>query len=100
MADHDLRSFLARLESTGQLQRVGAPVDPALASTALCLRALREGGPARLMEPPVGSDHPLLGNLFGPRDLIACLLAGRPMPSPRDLGDPLASLMRPRRKGA
>src|SRR3546814_12654983 len=85
MADHDLRSFLARLESTGQLQRVGAPVDPELESTALCLRALREGGPALLMEHPVGSDHPLLGNLFGHRDRIEAVLAGRPLASLREL---------------
>ena len=46
----DLRSFLARLQSDGQLLRVDAPVDTDLESTALCLRALREGGPALLME--------------------------------------------------
>src|SRR3546814_2581420 len=89
--DHDLRSFLARLESTGQLQRVGAPVDPELESTALCLRALREGGPALLMEHPVGSDHPLLGNLFGHRDRIEAVLAGRPLASLRELGELLAA---------
>jgi 4-hydroxy-3-polyprenylbenzoate decarboxylase len=41
MADHDLRSFLSRLDRSGQLQRVAAPVDPELESTSLCLRALR-----------------------------------------------------------
>src|SRR3546814_15831954 len=96
MADHDLRSFLARLESTGQLQRVGAPVDPELESTALCLRALREGGPALLTEHPVGSDHPLLGTLFGHRNRIQPVLAGRPLASLRELGDLLAPIKQPR----
>ncbi|WP_052101290.1 UbiD family decarboxylase [Novilysobacter arseniciresistens] len=96
MADHDLRSFLARLENAGQLRRVAAPVDPELESTALCLRALREGGPALLMERPVGSDHPLLGNLFGHRDRIEAALAGRPLASLRELGELLAAIREPR----
>src|SRR5690606_1727667 len=91
MADHDLRSFLARLETAGQLRRVDVPVDPELESTALCLRALREGGPALLMEHPVGSGHPLLGNLFGHRDRIEAVLAGRPLASLRELGELLAA---------
>src|SRR3546814_4480664 len=96
MADHDLRSFLARLESTGQLQRGGAPVDPELESTALCLRAVREGGPALLMEHAVGSPHPLLDNLFGHRDRIESALAGRPLASLRELGELLAAIREPR----
>ena len=46
----------ARLQLDGQLLRVRAPVDPDLESTALCLRALREGGPALLMERPGDSE--------------------------------------------
>ncbi|MGN6513602.1 MAG: UbiD family decarboxylase [Lysobacteraceae bacterium] len=96
MHHHDLRSFLARLERDGQLARVRAPVDPELESTALCLRALREGGPALLMEQPRGSGHPLLGNLFGHRDRIEAALAGRPLASLRELGELLASVKEPR----
>jgi 4-hydroxy-3-polyprenylbenzoate decarboxylase len=96
MADHDLRSFLSRLERSGQLQRVAAPVDPELESTSLCLRALREGGPALLMENPVGSPHALLGNLFGHRDRIEAALAGRPLASLRELGELLAAIKEPR----
>ena len=43
MSFHDLRSFLSRLETSGQLQRVDAPVSPHLESTALSLQALRVG---------------------------------------------------------
>lgn len=96
MAFHDLRSFLSRLEHDGRLRRVAAPVDPDLESTALCLRALREGGPALLMEQPIGSPHALLGNLFGHRTRIEAALAGRPLASLRELGELLAAIKEPR----
>jgi 4-hydroxy-3-polyprenylbenzoate decarboxylase len=93
---HDLRSFLASLERDRQLQRVTAVVDPHLESTALCLRALREGGPALLMEQPAGATHALLGNLFGHRRRIELALAGRPLASLRELGQLLAAIKEPR----
>lgn len=96
MADQDLRGFLSRLERARQLQRVATAVDPVLESTSLCLRALREGGPALLMERPVGADHALLGNLFGHRDRIEAALAGRPLASLRELGELLAAIKEPR----
>ena len=67
---HDLRAFLQHLSRHRQLLEIDAPVDPELESTSLCLRALREGGPALLMHNPTGSAHPLLGNLFGHRRRI------------------------------
>ncbi|MGV8922087.1 MAG: UbiD family decarboxylase [Thermomonas sp.] len=96
MADHDLRGFLDRLERGGRLQRIQMPVDPELESTSLCLRALKSGGPALLMEQPVGSNHALLGNLFGHRDRIEAALAGRPIASLRELGELLAAIKEPR----
>ncbi|NCT67885.1 MAG: UbiD family decarboxylase [Rhodanobacteraceae bacterium] len=96
MSFHDLRGFLAHLERERQLVRVAAPVDPHLESTALCLRALREGGPALLMEQPTGSRHALLGNLFGHRRRIELALAGRPLASLRELGRLLAAVKEPR----
>ena len=96
MSYHDLRSFLSRLEADGRLARVSAPVDPELESTSLCLRALREGGPALLMEAPTGSPYALLGNLFGHRDRIEAALAGRPLASLRELGELLAAIKEPR----
>ncbi|HEY5613400.1 MAG TPA: 3-octaprenyl-4-hydroxybenzoate decarboxylase, partial [Lysobacter sp.] len=92
MSYHDLRSFLSRLERDGRLARVRAPVDPVLESTSLCLRALREGGPALLMETATGSPHAMLGNLFGHRDRIEAALAGRPLASLRELGELLAAI--------
>ncbi|MDE3071658.1 MAG: UbiD family decarboxylase [Pseudomonadota bacterium] len=96
MSFHDLRGFLAHLERERQLLRVQAPVDPHLESTALSLRALREEGPALLMEHPVGAAHALLGNLFGQRRRIEAALAGRPLASLRELGRLLAAIKEPR----
>lgn len=96
MSHHDLRGFLSALERNGHLQRVAVPVDPELETTSLSLRALRAGGPALLMEHPVGSDHAYLGNLYGHRDRIEAALAGRPLASLRELGELLAAIREPR----
>jgi len=96
MSFHDLRGFLAHLERERQLLHVAAPVDPHLESTALSLRALREGGPALLMERPGDSSHALLGNLFGHRRRIELALAGRSLASLRELGQLLAAIKEPR----
>ena len=65
MQYQDLRDFIKQLEATGQLQRIRHPVDPNLEMTEICDRTLRAGGPALLFENPVGSDIPVLANLFG-----------------------------------
>ena len=96
MSFHDLRAFIEALERQGRLKRVGEPVDPELETTSLSLRALRNGGPALLMEHPVGSDHAYLGNLYGHRDRIEAALAGRPLASLRELGELLAAIREPR----
>ena len=93
---HDLRAFLQHLSRHQQLMEIDAPVDPELESTSLCLRALREGGPALLMHNATGSVHPLLGNLFGHRRRIELALGDRPVASLRELGELLASLKEPR----
>ena len=93
---HDLRSFLQHLSRHRHLLEIDAPVDPELESTSLCLRALREGGPALLMHNATGSVHPLLGNLFGHRRRIELALGDRPIASLRELGELLASLKEPR----
>ncbi|WP_257387915.1 UbiD family decarboxylase [Tahibacter caeni] len=96
MSFEDLRGFLAQLERERQLLRIAEPVDPYLESTALCLRALREGGPALLMENAGAPAQPLLGNLFGHRRRIELALAGRPLASLRELGRLLAAIREPR----
>lgn len=100
MAFHDLRGYLAQLETSGGLRRVDDDVDPDLETTAFCLRTQRAGGPALLFEKPRGSTHPLLGNLFGHRSRIEAALAGRPMSSLRELGELLAAVKEPRWPGS
>ena len=99
MSDHDLRGFLHRLQARGDLLRVSDPISPELESTALCMRALRDDGPALLMEYPTGSRHPLLGNLFGARRRIEAVLKDRPLSSLHELGELLAALKEPRWPG-
>ena len=100
MSFHDLRAFLSRLESGGQLLRVSAPISCDQESTALSLAALRAGGPALLLAPTEESPHRYLGNLFGRRERIEAVLAGRPMASLRELGELLAALKEPRWPGS
>ena len=95
MAYDDLRTFLCDLEQQGALLRVAQPVDPVLESTALCLRSLREGGPALLFEAPTGSRRPLLGNLFGTAERVRAALHHRAIRSFRELGELLAALQTP-----
>ncbi len=69
-AYRSLRDFLEKLEATGQLVRVAAPVRLELEMTEIQTRLLAEGGPAVLFEQPVRGDGsispiPVLVNLFG-----------------------------------
>ena len=96
MPYHDLRSFLDDLERAGELARVSDPVDPVLEATALARHAQAKAGPALLMENAVGSDHPLLLNLFGHRRRIEAVLGNRPVRGLSELGELLARLQQPR----
>ncbi|HLX28441.1 MAG TPA: 4-hydroxy-3-polyprenylbenzoate decarboxylase [Casimicrobiaceae bacterium] len=105
MAYRDLREFMAQLESTGDLKRVAAPVDPKLEMTALCDRALRAHGPALLFENPKGSFKastgatiPVLGNLFGTPERVAKGMGAAPSnwrQSLREIGELIAFLREP-----
>ena len=71
-----LRDFIARLETSGRLVRVKAPVSPDLEMTEIQTRLLAEGGPAVLFENVVrdgGGDSPMpvLVNLFGTVERVA-----------------------------
>ena len=48
MKYHDLRDFIAQLESIGELKRIGVEIDPRFEMTEICDRVLRAGGPALL----------------------------------------------------
>ena len=80
MPTHDLRSFLAQLEHTGDLRRIAEPVSPHLEMTALADRVLRAGGPALLFENPTGHTMPVLANLFGTPERVARAMGWTALP--------------------
>jgi len=70
-----LQSFLAELESAGDLKRIARPVSLVHEVTEIHRRVLASDGPALVFENPVhadgrGSDIPLVANLFGARRRI------------------------------
>ena len=91
----DLRDFIARLESAGELRRVATPVDPRLEMTEICDRTLRRGGPALLFERPTGHAMPVLGNLFGTPRRVALGMGEDDVEALREVGEMLAFLKAP-----
>lgn len=99
MPYESLRDFIARLEQTGRLRRVRAPVSPHLEMTEIQTRLLAEGGPAVLFEnvlKPDGSryDMPVLVNLFGTVERVAWGMDREPHQL-REVGETLAFLKQP-----
>ncbi|MHB1614190.1 MAG: menaquinone biosynthesis decarboxylase [Actinomycetes bacterium] len=68
---HDLRAFLARLERDGDLRHVPVPVDPYLEVAEIVTRVVRQQGPALVFDQVVGSEMPLVMNLFGTQSRMA-----------------------------
>jgi 4-hydroxy-3-polyprenylbenzoate decarboxylase len=95
MKYRDLRDFIAGLEAKGELIRISEPVDPNLEITEICDRTLRNKGPAILFENPIGSDIPLLGNLFGTPERVAYGMGEDSVEALREVGKLLAFLKEP-----
>lgn len=91
----DLRDFIEKLESLGELKRIGVEVDPYLEITEICDRTLRRQGPALLFEKVKGSAFPLLGNLFGTPRRVALGMGEESVEALRDIGRLLATLKEP-----
>ncbi|MGI4985040.1 MAG: UbiD family decarboxylase [Janthinobacterium lividum] len=94
----DLRDFIGRLDTLGELRRVTATVSPRLEITQICERSLHAGGPALLFEQVDGSSLPVLGNLFGNTRRVALGMGIDAPASPRrgtldsDIGGDTATL--------
>ena len=106
MARQSLRDFLERLERTGRLKRVAAPVDPELEITEIVDRLYagirdRPGGgtPALLFENVKDSSFPVLVNLLGRNDSIRDLLGGDPEDLSGRAAGAAQGLLRSRRGG-
>ena len=93
-----LRDFIDRLEKAGRLVRVKAPVSPVLEMTEIQTRLLAEKGPAVLFENVVGSDIPVLVNLFGTVERVAWGMDREPGQL-RAVGETLAFLRQPEPPG-
>ena len=98
-----LRDFIARLEQSGRLVRVSAPVSPHLEMTEIQTRLLAEKGPAVLFENVVRadgtrSDIPVLVNLFGTVERVAWGMDREPGEL-RSVGETLAFLRQPEPPG-
>jgi len=76
MAWRDMRDFLARLESDGELQRIDVPVSAELEIAAITDRVCRSPGLNRalLFTRVSGFRHALLTNLFGSEERFALAL--------------------------
>ena len=104
MPYESLRDFISKLESSGRLMRVSAPVDPHLEMTEIQTRLLAEGGPAVLFENPVSKETgkryamPVLVNLFGTVERVAWGMDREPS-GLRALGETLAFLKQPEPPG-
>ena len=95
MSFSDLREFINTLENRGQLKRITAEIDRRLEITEICLRTLRNGGPALLFENVKDSTHPVLGNLFGSTQRVAWALGRNSIDDLREIGRVLAFLKEP-----
>jgi 4-hydroxy-3-polyprenylbenzoate decarboxylase len=95
MSFKDLRDFIDRLETKGLLTRITHPVDPAYEMTEISDRTLRQGGPALLFENPIGSDYPVLTNLFGTPERVAIGMGRNDVKELREVGKLLAYLKEP-----
>ena len=99
-----LREFIDRLERSGRLCRVTAPVSPELEMTEIQTRLLAEGGPAVLFENVVYGDGrraemPVLVNLFGTVERVAWGMDREPRQL-REVGETLAFLRQPEPPGS
>jgi len=92
MSTGDLRAFIARLESAGQLRRVRAEVSPRLEIAAIASRLVAEGGPAALFENVAGQAMPVLVGAFASMQRIAWALGGEDLD---EIAARLADLVRP-----
>ncbi len=96
---HDLRDFIAQLESMGELKRIAVEIDTRFEMTEICDRVLRAGGPAILFEHPKGAvgphSMPVLGNLFGTPRRVALGMGQESVSALREVGKLLAYLKEP-----
>jgi UbiD family decarboxylase len=75
----DLRSFLDVLRTERDLVEIDAPVDPTLEIPEIHRRVIAAGGPALWFKRPIGSDVPVVTNLFGTKKRVELAFGPRPL---------------------
>lgn len=95
MSYHDLRDFIIKLETSGELKRITLTIDPYLEMTEICDRVLRDQGPALLFEKPLGHNVPVLANLFGTTKRVALGMGQESVSALKAVGQLLAFLKEP-----
>jgi 4-hydroxy-3-polyprenylbenzoate decarboxylase len=95
----DLRDFIAQLERSGELKRIGQPVSTSLEMTEIADRVLKAEGPALLFEQAIHNGKPasmpVLANLFGTPARVARGMGAENVSALREIGELLASLREP-----
>ena len=69
-----IKDFIARLDKTGDLLTIRAPVDPKYEISTLLSESGKKEGPAILFEKVKGHSLPVVGNLLGTRKRLAMAL--------------------------
>ena len=92
MAAADLRTFIARLESAGELRRVRAEVRTHLEIAEIASRLAARGGPAALFENVAGHTIPILVGAFASMRRMAWALGGEDLDC---VAQRLAATLRP-----
>jgi len=92
----DLRKFLNQLEQRGQLQRIGALVDPDLEVAEISNRMLQQGGPALLFENVKGAAYPVAINLMGTLERVCWAMNMQHPQELETLGQKLSLLQQPK----
>lgn len=74
----DLRHFLDALRRSNDLRVIDVPVDPHLELAEIHRRVIAADGPALLFTNPLGSEIPVVSNLFGARRRAEIAFGDRP----------------------
>lgn len=95
MTYRSLRDFIRILAEKNQLHTIEVPVDPYLEITEISQRVLLNQGKALLFRKPLGSQIPILTNLFGTTERVALGMGKENLTGIRELGELLAFLSTP-----
>jgi UbiD family decarboxylase len=74
----DIPSLIDALRREGAIVEIEAPVDPTLEIAEIHRRVIAAGGPALLFKRPIGSDMPVVTNLFGTPERLDVAFGRRP----------------------